>query len=47
MAAAQLLYCQYVYLLEQRNPLGSRERRPHDPGKAFAPGEFEHIFFLS
>ncbi|MGB0561085.1 MAG: pentapeptide repeat-containing protein [Spirulinaceae cyanobacterium] len=36
--------CQYIYLLEQPNELGSRERRPHDPNKVFAPGDFERLY---
>lgn len=36
--------CQYVYLLEQSDAKGSRERRPHDPDKIFQPGDFEKFF---
>ncbi|MEM8642969.1 MAG: pentapeptide repeat-containing protein [Cyanobacteria bacterium P01_G01_bin.54] len=36
--------CQYIYLREQPNELGSRERRPHDPTKVFAPGDFERLY---
>ncbi|WP_232214483.1 pentapeptide repeat-containing protein [Rubidibacter lacunae] len=36
--------CQFVYLLEQPNHLGSRERRPHDPTATFAPGDFEKLY---
>ncbi|MBP0044136.1 MAG: pentapeptide repeat-containing protein [Roseofilum sp. SBFL] len=36
--------CQYIYLLEHPNPLGSRERRPHNPDKVFAPGDFENLY---
>jgi len=36
--------CQYVFLLEQPNPLGSRERRPHDPNQLFAPGDFAKLY---
>mgnify|MGYP003874802365 CR=1 FL=1 len=36
--------CQYVFLLEQPNALGSRERRPHDPSAVFAPGDFEQLY---
>lgn len=36
--------CQYVFLLEQSNALGNRERRPHDPNKLFQPGDFETYF---
>ncbi|NEO28039.1 MAG: pentapeptide repeat-containing protein [Kamptonema sp. SIO4C4] len=36
--------CQYVFLLEQPNANGHRERQPHDPDKCFAPGDFEKIY---
>ncbi|WP_072622779.1 pentapeptide repeat-containing protein [Spirulina major] len=36
--------CQYIYLREYPNTLGSRERRPHDPDKVFAPGDFERLY---
>ncbi len=36
--------CQYVFFLEQPNPLGSRERRPHDPDQLFAPGDFAKLY---
>jgi uncharacterized protein YjbI with pentapeptide repeats len=36
--------CQFVYLLEQPNSIGSRERRPHDPDKVFQPGDFEKLY---
>ncbi|WP_244913229.1 pentapeptide repeat-containing protein [Phormidesmis priestleyi] len=36
--------CQFVYLLEQPNAIGSRERRPHDPDKVFQPGDFEKLY---
>ena len=36
--------CQYVFLLEQPNKLGSRERRPHDPDQLFAPGDFAKLY---
>lgn len=36
--------CQYVFLLEYPNQLGSRERRPHDSNQAFQPGEFTKLF---
>lgn len=36
--------CQYVFLLEQPNALGSRERRPHAPDAVFAPGDFEKLY---
>ncbi len=35
--------CQYVFLLEQPNDYGSRERRPHDPDKNFEVGDFEKL----
>ena len=36
--------CQYVFLLETPDSLGSRERRPHDPDRVFAPGDFEKLY---
>ena len=36
--------CQYVFLKEQADSRGSRERRPHDPDKVFQPGDFEKFF---
>ena len=36
--------CQYVFLLEKENTFGSRERRPHDPDKVFAAGDFEQLY---
>jgi uncharacterized protein YjbI with pentapeptide repeats len=36
--------CQYIFFLEYPNHLGSRERRPHDPDKVFAPGDFEKLY---
>ncbi|HEY9909673.1 MAG TPA: pentapeptide repeat-containing protein, partial [Thermosynechococcaceae cyanobacterium] len=36
--------CQFVFLLEQPNANGSRERRPHDPNKNFQRGDFEKYF---
>lgn len=36
--------CQFVFLLEQPNSLGSRERRPHDPNKVFEPGDFAKLY---
>ncbi|MEL6383631.1 MAG: pentapeptide repeat-containing protein, partial [Cyanobacteria bacterium J06626_18] len=36
--------CQYVFLLEQPDDHGSRERRPHNPDKDFQPGDFEKFF---
>lgn len=36
--------CQFVFLLEQANERGDRERRPHDPNKTFEPGDFKKYF---
>ena len=36
--------CQYVYLLEDSNARGSRERRPHNPDRTFEPGDFEKLY---
>jgi uncharacterized protein YjbI with pentapeptide repeats len=36
--------CQFVFLLEQPNSLGSRERRPHDSNKVFEPGDFAKLY---
>jgi uncharacterized protein YjbI with pentapeptide repeats len=36
--------CQYVFLLEHLNELGSRERRPHSPDEVFKPGDFEKLY---
>ncbi len=36
--------CQYVFLLERTNLIGSRERRPHDPERTFEPGDFEKLY---
>ncbi|NJO76636.1 MAG: pentapeptide repeat-containing protein [Leptolyngbyaceae cyanobacterium RM1_406_9] len=36
--------CQFVFLLEQPNALGSRERRPHDFNKVFEPGDFAKLY---
>ncbi|WP_198954052.1 pentapeptide repeat-containing protein [Moorena bouillonii] len=36
--------CQYVFLLENPNPQGNRERRPHDPDRVFQPGDFEKLY---
>lgn len=36
--------CQYIYLLEQTNQHGSRDRRPYDPDKVFQLGEFEKLY---
>jgi len=36
--------CQFVFLLEHPDEMGSRERRPHSPDKVFQPGDFEKYF---
>lgn len=36
--------CQYIFLLENVNERGDRERRPHAPNKVFNPGDFELIY---
>jgi uncharacterized protein YjbI with pentapeptide repeats len=36
--------CQFIFLLQAPNPLGSRERRPHNPDKVFQPGDFEKLY---
>jgi hypothetical protein len=36
--------CQFIFLLEHPNDKGSRERRPHDVDRTFAPGEFEKLY---
>jgi uncharacterized protein YjbI with pentapeptide repeats len=36
--------CQYVFLREQPDGRGDRERRPHNPDKDFQPGDFEKFF---
>lgn len=36
--------CQFVFLLERPNALGSRERRPHEPDQVFGPGDFEKLY---
>jgi len=35
--------CEYVYFLEEPNEVGNRIRRPHDPEKIFAPGDFTKL----
>ena len=35
---------QFVFLLEQPNARGDRERRPHDPKRDIEPGDFEKYF---
>ncbi|NEO04941.1 pentapeptide repeat-containing protein [Moorena sp. SIO3I8] len=36
--------CQYVFLIENPNDMGSRERRPHDPNRVFKPGDFDKLY---
>lgn len=36
--------CLYVFLKETPDVHGNRERRPHNPDKDFAPGDFEKLF---
>ncbi|MEM8642173.1 MAG: pentapeptide repeat-containing protein [Cyanobacteria bacterium P01_G01_bin.54] len=36
--------CQYIYLLECPDGKGNRDRRPHNPDKVFAPGDFERLY---
>ena len=36
--------CEYVFLKEQPDRYGNRERRPHNPDKVFQPGDFEKFF---
>ncbi len=36
--------CQFVFLLQEPNTLGNRERRPHDPNKVFEKGDFEKLY---
>ena len=36
--------CNYVFLREEPDAYGDRERRPHDPNKCFQPGDFEKFF---
>jgi uncharacterized protein YjbI with pentapeptide repeats len=36
--------CLHVFLKEQPDARGDRERRPHYPDKDFAPGDFEKLF---
>jgi uncharacterized protein YjbI with pentapeptide repeats len=36
--------CQYVFLKEESDSCGNRERRPHNPDKVFEPGDFEKFF---
>ncbi|NEN96294.1 MAG: pentapeptide repeat-containing protein [Moorea sp. SIO3I7] len=36
--------CQYVFLLENPDNMGSRERRPHDFNRVFEPGDFDKLY---
>jgi len=36
--------CEYVFLKEEPDAKGNRERRPHNPEKVFQPGDFEKFF---
>lgn len=36
--------CGHVFLREEPDARGSRERRPHDPDSDFAPGDFEKLY---
>jgi len=36
--------CEYVFLKEEPDAKGNRERRPHNPDKVFQPGDFEKFF---
>jgi len=36
--------CQYVYMREEPDIWGDRERRPHNPDKVFHSGDFEKLF---
>ncbi|MCY7273219.1 MAG: pentapeptide repeat-containing protein [Phormidesmis sp. CAN_BIN44] len=36
--------CQFIFLLEHPNSKGNRDRRPHDPDREFAPGDFEKLY---
>lgn len=38
------IVCQYVFLLNQQDEKGNRERRPHNPDVVFAPGDFEKLY---
>jgi uncharacterized protein YjbI with pentapeptide repeats len=39
--------CRFVFELEHPNAKGSRERRPHDPDKEFAEGDFTKRYSVS
>ncbi len=36
--------CRYFFLAEKENENGHRDRRPHDPDRELAPGDFEKLF---
>ncbi|NES85784.1 MAG: pentapeptide repeat-containing protein [Moorea sp. SIO2B7] len=36
--------CQYVFLLENPDNMGSRERRPHDFNRVFEAGDFDKLY---
>jgi uncharacterized protein YjbI with pentapeptide repeats len=38
------IHCSHVFLLEEPDKRGNRERRPHDLTKDFSPGDFEKYF---
>ena len=40
----QNIDCLHVFLKEQPDARGNRERRPHNPDKDFQPGDFEKLF---
>ena len=36
--------CQFIFLLDQPNAIGSRERRPPNPDRVFQPGDFAKLY---
>jgi uncharacterized protein YjbI with pentapeptide repeats len=36
--------CQFIFLLQDENERGDRERRPHDYNKIFEKGDFEKLY---
>ena len=36
--------CQYIFLLEKPNQIGSRERRLHNPERVFQKGDFTKLY---
>ena len=36
--------CEYIFFLKYPDQKGNRERRPHDPDKVFAPGDFAKLY---